>query len=132
MNLLLLDGVVNGPIESKTVRETALTTFLLVNHHKGKTNTARCDAWGHEANKAAQLKEGDRICIAGEYDEMQWKDKKTGNPRSMIKVKVNSMSRVTPPVGIVGSSETVSAPAPAPAPVQPEPQTVSGSDDIPF
>jgi single-strand DNA-binding protein len=99
LNAVQLTGNLTAdPLLSHIPSGTAVVKFTIANNRdykagevmNKKTNFIRCTAWAGAAETIAEyFKKGQKITVIGELDQQTWEDKKTGENRSMVGIKVN-------------------------------------------
>lgn len=127
------DFVVNATIAINGPKKDAEATFI------------DFEAWGPQARALVeQTAKGDKVGIQGELKQDRWEDKATGEKRSRLKIRANSLKFYAVkkwakdgPAAATEDAATESRPSrparTAPARARREPEPVDGDDEeIPF
>lgn len=99
INKVVLTGRLTGEAELKHLQTgTAITTFSIANNQYGgpeKKDVAHffnCAMFGRGAEALSQyLTKGLQITVEGVLQQQRWQDKTTGQPRTAVKIKVDSV-----------------------------------------
>lgn len=92
----------------------------------------RAKVFGNWADTAVKIKKGDNVIIKGKLQEVKWKDKATGQDRTMLEAvafQIGVLPRESKPQS-QSPSQFFSSPPPAPA--QSSPMGQGSFEDIPF
>lgn len=97
-NASVLGTIGNDP-DLKNVGNSEVTTFsLAIDRYRRKVKETlwiKIEAWGNAAKTLHQYaKKGDQICLSGDLDVQEWDDRKSGEKRSQIVLKVSHFSFV--------------------------------------
>ena len=122
------------------VAKASIAVYAGKDKATGESRSAwvQVEAWGDSADVLATLQKGDRLrVIRGSFDQQNWTDRETGQPRSKLLVKVWECEKIErQPKGAQQQAQPAQTqPAPQATATQPQPASTSPApdyDDIPF
>lgn len=95
-----------------------------------KANYVDVEVWGAQAENCAKyLSKGSRVFVDGELDYQEWEDRSTGQKRSTIRVRAQTVTFEGGGSGGPGPAARPSSDAP---PLTETPSAYDAGDDIPF
>lgn len=93
MNLVVLDGKVYQDPQSRKVGDTDVASFAIINTNGKKTALVGCEGWNDIAkNIMSNVQAGQEITVSGALIENSWEDKKTGQKKKTLRIRLNGLS----------------------------------------
>lgn len=110
MNIVVVDGrLINDPAARKVDLQNGSTTvvsFAIINENGKNKSLFSCEAWGPKGKDVMKFKSGDTVCVSGVLNQQSWDDKKTGEKKSIVKVRANQVVQATLPSDVQETDST--------------------------